>query len=582
MSPKKKMWQISESNVENEKELVEKLGVSSQIAQILINRGITTVETAEEFLDPHIDKMHSPFLFEDMQKVVERIEHAIANEELILIYGDYDVDGITSVSLFLSYLRTIGGKVLYHIPKRLDEGYGMNVDAIEKASKHGVKLLITVDCGIGSIEEVKRAYALGMDVIVTDHHEPLDILPECIGIINPKVKGSQYPFKHLAGVGVAFKVCQALWERRGKPTGEEDIFKYIDIVALGTIADVVSLLGENRIIIKHGIDKINTNPCPGIKALIGLSSISGKQITSNGVSFVLAPKINACGRLGDPSIGVKLVLAKDIGVAEEIAKTLNDENIKRQQIEAEILEEATGQLSQIDQENVRAIVLASEDWHTGVIGIAASKIAEMTYRPTFLIAIDEDGVGKGSGRSIAEFDLHNALKECSDLLIKFGGHSQAAGMSIEKEKIPEFTKRFDEIAAKHLKDSKLKPILKVDCSLDNSNITLDFVKELKKLEPHGLANPIPVFASKGLSVVECRSVGNEGDHLKLKLGLGNSIFDAIGFRMGKKYGDYHDEVVNSGNVDVVYTLDINTWGRVMTPELIVKDIREYSEENQWR
>ena len=447
MASKGKTWKLRPGNLDLENSLSETFGISKYTARLLVNRGLDSIEKVKSFLNPDIQELHDPYLLPDMKEAVDRIELAIENGEPILIYGDYDVDGITGVSLLITYLRYMGARVAYHIPKRLDEGYGLNFEAIQKAYDKGFKLIVTVDCGISAHEEVEKAKLLGLDVIITDHHEPSLMMPVCVAVVNPKLSGSNYPFQFLAGVGVAFKLCQALWENRNKPSGVLEPMNYIELVAFGTVADVVPLLGENRVIVKYGLEKMNRSAIPGMRALIDVSGKSGKEITSGTISFVFAPKVNACGRLGDPGLGVKLLLSRDFQEVSEIALKLNEENIRRQKIEAEILKDAMKMLKEFDSTDTKGIVLASKAWHTGVIGIAASKIAELTNKPTFLISIDSEGVGKGSGRSVSGFDLYSALNESSDLLIKYGGHSQAAGLSINASDIDAFRCRFNEIAS---------------------------------------------------------------------------------------------------------------------------------------
>lgn len=571
MSIKKKIWKVYEADHDREAELAKDLNISEHMAHLLMNRGIDDTTKASKFLAPSQEDMHDPFLFDGMDRAIARIDRAVENREPILIYGDYDVDGISGAAVLYSFFKRAGARIDYYIPKRLDEGYGLNVDAVEKAAHNGVKLLITVDCGIGAVAEVERATELGIDVIITDHHEPSEEIPRCISVIDPKLKTTNYPFPSLAGVGVGFKLCQAFWRYKECPNGN-DPNDYLDMVALGTIADVVPLMDENRVIVKYGLEKVNKRLRPGINALIEVCGLRDRQVTTGNVSFVIAPKINAAGRLGDPSVGVELLLSEKKEKAEELAVRLNEENLRRQQIESVILKEAVVPLKTMNPTEVKSIVLDSYNWHTGVIGIAASKITELTYRPTVLIAL-EDGVGKGSGRSIPGFNLHAALTSCSDLLLSFGGHEQAAGLSILEENVPKLRERLNVIAGDMLCDEDFKAKLKIDEQLKMDDITDRFVEELALLEPYGLGNPTPVFATRGLAVASHRYVGVESNHLKLKLESEGRIIDAIGFRMGSKNSAVSDTLFDTGKVDVAYSLEFNTWGKNRSIEMNLKDIR---------
>lgn len=570
MSPRRRKWEVSSGNPEIETDLVRSLGISGPVARVLVNRGITNVKAAGAFLSPDIANLHDPFDVPDMAAAVSRLVRAVGAGERIRVYGDYDVDGITGVSLLVTVLRAAGALVDYYIPNRLDEGYGLNIEAVERAGADSVSLLLTVDCGIGAVAEVERARDLGVDVIVTDHHEPGRALPRCVGVLDPKRKDSCYPFSELAGVGVAFKLCQALWGAIGRPAGAADPLNHLDLVALGTIADVVPLLDENRVIAKCGLEAMHGSENPGISCLLDVSGLTGQELSSGHVGFSLAPRINACGRLGDPSLGAELFLTDSPDRARQLAESLDEENRRRQGIEEDILREALEPVKKMNPASVRAIVLESDTWHTGVIGIVASKIAELTFRPTVLIAI-ENGTGKGSGRSIPGFNLHSALTECSDLLIKYGGHAQAAGLSIRQEDVPRFRERLNQIGHEWLADQDLIPTVRVDSELREDQITVGLASELETLEPFGLGNPNPLFLTRNLFILQHRTVGADGRHLKLKLGRGDRVLDAIGFRMGERYSRL---VSCSGQVDAVYALEVNRWNGRQAAELNLRDLRE--------
>jgi single-stranded-DNA-specific exonuclease len=570
MAAREKIWELREGDPKTEERLASSCGIPSALARVLVTRGIRDEWSVRAFLSPELSDMHDPFAMPDMDRSAARLLSAVEDGERIRVYGDYDVDGITSVSLMVSVLRALGADVDYHIPNRLVEGYGLSTEAIEKAAEDGVSLLITVDCGVSAIEEIGLASDLGIDVIVTDHHEAGDMLPSCVGVINPKRGDSEYPFRELAGVGVAFKLCQALWRLAGRPEGAADPHKYLDIVALGTIADVVPLQGENRIIARAGLEMMSPSSNLGLRALIDVSGLAGREIRAGHVSFTVAPRVNAAGRLGDPSLGARLFLTDSREEAAELAAILDEENRRRQEIELAILREAWRPVSKMNTQDTRAIVLGSDAWHSGVIGIVASRIAELTFRPTVLISFEGD-VGRGSARSIPAFNLYSALTECSDLLLKYGGHSQAAGLSIQAENLDSFRERLNDIGHEWLTDDDLVPRVLVDAELNEEEISVELARELERLEPYGFGNPTPVFATRNMLVLEWRNVGADGKHLKLKLGRGGQVVDAIGFRMARSYGNL---VRGLPEVDVVYSLQVNEWNGRRESELVVKDIKK--------
>jgi single-stranded-DNA-specific exonuclease len=570
MAPRRTIWELREGDSAAEKRLAATCGISPVLARVLANRGIVDEKSVGAFLMPDPSDMHDPFAMPDMEQSAARLWAAVENGEGIRVYGDYDVDGITSVALLVSVLRSLGANVDYHIPNRLVEGYGLNREAIEQAAGDGVSLLVTVDCGVSAIEEVDYASELGIDVIITDHHEAGSILPSCVGVVDPKRHDSRYPFKELAGVGVAFKLAQAVWTLAGRPPCAADPHKYLDIVALGTIADVVPLQGENRIIAKAGLELIGRSSNHGINALLDVSDLSGREIRAGHVSFTVGPRVNAAGRLGDPSLGARLLLTDSAQEAAELAAMLDEENRKRQEIELSILREAWVPVSKMNTQTTRAIVLGSDRWHSGVIGIVASRIAELTYRPTVLISFEGD-VGRGSARSIPAFNLYSALTECSDLLLKYGGHSQAAGLSIKAEDLDLFRERLNEIGHEWLTEEDLVPRVLVDAELGEDEICIELAMELERLEPFGYGNPTPLFVTRNMHVLERRNVGPDGKHLKLKLGRGGRVIDAIGFRMA---GSHVDVSQGFSEVDVLYSLEVNEWNGRREPQLIVKDLRK--------
>lgn len=567
MTKHSKIWRLAKPDKALQEILSEQLDISKVVAQILINRGITTFEEASAFLNADIKSLHNPFLCKDMDKAVHRILAAIDNNEKILIYGDYDVDGITSTTLLLKYLRHLGAQVEYYIPDRSDEGYGLNIPALQRAIEAGFNLVITVDCGISAVEEVDYANRLGLDIIVTDHHEVPDILPAALAVIDPKQSDCQYPFKDLAGVGVAWKLGQALMLEKGLPAHEGE--KMLDIVTLGTIADIVPLVGENRVLVKMGLQTLSQTANIGIQALLTAAGLNDKEISAYHIGYTLAPRLNAVGRIGNARVGVQLLLTDSASEAMEIALSLNKENEKRQAIEAKILEEAQLLVeSNYDQERGRVIVLASENWHPGVVGIVASRLVEKFHRPTILICL-QDGIGKGSARSIPGFDLYDALNYCGDYLVKFGGHKQAAGLTIEAEKIPVFYEAIDNYARTNLAEEYLVPQVTLDAEVDLHQVNQDLISEIELLSPFGHHNPSPVFVCRQASVMEFREVGKDSNHLKMKVSGYNSTVDTIGFQLGEWAGKLNKK----DHIDLAFVPEINVWQGRTSIQLKLKDIK---------
>ncbi len=558
-----KKWEFFNSDNEKIKEISEKFKISELLSAVLVNRNIINDNEIKLFLNPTRNDFHDPYLMPDMEPAVDRIIKAIENNEKTIIYGDYDVDGITSITILTRFLQERGLMVNSYIPNRLDEGYGLNRDAIKSIADEGYKLIITVDCGISGTEEVDYAYSLGMEVIVTDHHEPLDILPKALAVIDCKRKDSKYPFSSLAGVGVAFKLAQAIGIRLGLP--EKEYLKFLDIVCIGTISDIVPLIDENRVIAKLGLKLIEQTRLPGVKAL--LNATSYKDVNSNTVSFGIAPRINACGRMGHERDALDLFLTENIVEANRITEKLNEYNKKRQEIEKRMFEEA---ILKIEAENIKeknAIVLGGENWHHGVIGIVSSKITELYYKPSILICF-EDGEGKGSGRSIPGFDLHAALCTSSDYLEKYGGHEMAVGLSLKQNKFEEFKKVFEELA-RQAHTEEFIPVIKVDKEINLKDITIENVKSLNLLEPFGESNKTPIFIYKNLRIDSIRAL-SEGKHLKLTLKDGNTIINAIGFNMGY----YSEEYLIGDKIDVIGTLEINVFNGLESVQINMKDIRK--------
>ena len=557
-----KKWICNDVDISEVNKIKEKYNLTDLVANILVSRNIKEDEDIIKFLNPTRNDFYNPFLLPDMEKAVNKVIEAINNNKKILIYGDYDVDGITSISVLKKFLENRGLNVSYYIPNRLEEGYGLNKNAITKIANEKFNLIITVDCGISGIDEIEYANSLGIETIITDHHEPLDILPDAIAVIDPKIKTSKYPFNQLAGVGVVFKFIQAIGMKL--ELDEKEYLKYLDLVAIGTISDIVPLIDENRVIAKLGLRLVAVTKNIGLKTL--LNSIGYKDINSTTISFGVAPRINACGRMGKADIALNLFLTEDINTAQHLTNQLNEFNTKRQEIEKRIYLDAIKKIETEDLSSLNCIILYGENWHHGVIGIVSSKITEIYFKPSILISM-EDNIGKGSGRSIPGFDLHNALCLSSKYLNKYGGHEMAVGLSIEKENFNNFKENIEQYA-KQCEINKIIPIINIDKSLTEKELTIENIRDLHKLEPYGEANKNPLFVFKNLKIDSIRTL-TEGKHIKLtfKTDKNNTII-AIGFNMG----NYADQFLIGDKVDIVGTLEINSFNGNETVQFNLKDI----------
>lgn len=556
---------VSEPDLRQVNELSAALDIPASIIKILVSRGTSTPQSISRFLDPQLSDLGDPFSLFGMDKGIERTNRALMSNEKIIIYGDYDVDGITATSLLYIVFNKLGAQVDFFLPNRLVEGYGLSRDGIDEAKRLGVKLIITVDTGINAVEEVAYAKSLGIDVIITDHHEPREVLPDAVAIINPKQPECNFN-EELSGVGVAFKFAQALHKALGQ--NERELEEHLDLVALGTSADIVPLVGENRILTKHGIPQISRTTKPGLKSLAFVSGLMGKKISTGQVVFVLAPRINAIGRLGDAKDAIRLLSTRDEKIASEIARKLDSDNKKRKQIDEDTLNEALAQLEEIaDLSTDRAIVLSGEQWHQGVIGIVASRLVERYHLPTVMISVT-NGEGKGSARSIPGFHLCEALKQCEHLLLQYGGHKYAAGLSIEPGKIEDFRKKFIEVSQNQLTDEDIQPKLKIDLELELSEITDKFMDTLEMFAPFGPQNMKPVFLTRNCEVVgRPHIVGH--NHLRMRVRKGNSVFDVIGFG----FGETASQLSTGSLIDIVYNLEYNTWNNETRIQIRLKDIK---------
>ena len=557
-----KKWQIYETDENKIQEISQKYNLNKLLSTILANRNIINEKDIKQFLSPTRKDFHDPFLIHDMEKAVERIIKAIEKQEKVTIYGDYDVDGITSITVLKSYLSDRGLEVETYIPNRLNEGYGLNKEAIEKIHNNGCQLMITVDCGISGLEEIEYANSLGIETIVTDHHEPGNDLPKAFAVIDNKRKDSNYPFRELAGVGVVFKLIQAISIKLG--LAEEEYLKYLDIVCIGTISDIVPLVDENRVITKLGLMLVRQTKNIGLKAILKTSGYN--KIDSNTISFGVAPRINACGRMGVAEEALELFLSKNVNHVMELARKLNDHNRVRQETEKSIFEEALKQIQEKHLDENNTIVVGGENWHHGVIGIVSSKITEMYFKPSILLSFEGDDLGKGSGRSIPGFDLHDALMKCEDCIEKFGGHSMAIGITVKRENLEKLKQELENIAIEE-KIDEIVPIIKIDARINLSEVNKEMVESLKELEPFGEGNKMPIFAFKNLKIDSIRAL-SEGKHLKLTLKDNNTIVNAIGFNMGELAQDYRI----GDKIDVVGTLEINSFNGTDSIQINMKDL----------
>lgn len=563
------IWVSDKAINKEEIEAIKKeLGVPDIIARILLKRNVCTFEEAKKFFRPDLSDLYSPFLMKDMDKAVQRLTKALQSGEHIRIYGDYDVDGTTGTALlYLVLSNLVGSRISYYIPDRINEGYGLSIEGMKKAKEEGVDLILTVDCGITAVHEVEYANDLGIDVIISDHHQPGEILPPAVAVLDPKRSDDEYPFKELAGCGVAFKLLQALYQELN--LDQDELNEYLDLVAIGSCADIVPLVDENRILVKNGLDLINQNPRVGIKALIENAGLSRREIQASTIVFSLAPRINAVGRMGDASRAVKLFITNDLENARSLARVLEEANRSRKDIDELTFKEAVEIIeNQLEKKKQKAYVLYKEDWHPGVIGIVASRIVEKFYKPTIMIAVI-DGIGKGSARSVADFDVFSAIKQCEDLLLEFGGHKYAAGLSIDVHNIPKFIERFTALVEESITDKMLIPRINVDAEVHLEEFTDQVLRILKLFGPFGPMNLRPVFMTKNCFIQEGPQIIGK-NHLKMKVRQGKAVFEAIGFNQGEKI-----KMLENKNqpIDCVYTLHENYWNGRTTMQIRLKDIK---------
>lgn len=565
---RRKTWRVRQADPALQYIFRQELGISAVLAGLLVNRGIATVEEARDFLSGSLDQLHDPFVMADMDKAVGRIRNSLSSGEKILVYGDYDADGTTATAILVKILKRLGGQVGYYVPSRMEEGYGLHLDALRRAGREGYRLVITVDCGISSAQEVAANIdEKGPDVIITDHHEPPGELPGAVAVINPKRADCPYRFKELAGVGVALKLAQALLADAGPGAG--DWRQYLDLACLGTVADIVPLTGENRIIVRYGLSALAATDSPGLKALMQVAGVKPDSLGTREVGFALAPRLNAAGRIGDASLAVDLFLTDDLAQAAGLANLLDKGNQERQRIESLVMAEAMGMLdADPGITSGKVIVLASEGWHSGVVGIVAARLVERFYRPVLMIAL-ENGQGKGSGRSIPGLHLYDALSHCADYLVRFGGHAQAVGFTISQDKVEVFRRAVNGYAGLMAEEGVYTPGIELDALVSLNEINEGFIREIQMLAPFGHCNPGPVLGCRGVNIASSRKIGRSGGHLKMMIRDKGILMDGIGFKMASCAG----EIAAAAEVDVAFFPSFNEWKGRRSIQLEVKDIR---------
>ncbi len=551
--------------------LANELSISPILAQLLIQRGITTYDEARSFFRPDLSDLHDPFLMKDMDKAVERLTKAMQRNEKILVYGDYDVDGTTSVSLVYRFLIKFYSNLDFYIPDRYNEGYGISTKGINYASDNNFKLIIALDCGIKAVEKVKYAQSLGIDFIICDHHNPDDELPPAVAVLDPKRDDCEYPYKHLSGCGVGFKFMQAFASVNN--IDFEQLTSLLDLVALSIASDIVPITGENRILTAFGLKQINSNPSTGVKAIIEVSGLKDKEISISDIVFKIGPRINASGRMKLASEAVELLVARDYAFAYKRSSTINIYNNDRKDLDKNITDEALS-LIQGDETYAqrRSIVVYKPDWHKGVIGIVASRLSEEYYKPTIVLT-ESNGFASGSARSVSGFDLYKAVESCKDLLENFGGHMYAAGLTMKTENVDEFTHRFEEYVAENILEDQTYPQLEIDATLEFKDITPKFFRVLKQFGPFGPGNMKPIFESKNVyDYGSSRLVGKEQEHLKLELidGSSENVMSGIAFRMY----EFNDHLKALNPLDICYTLEENNFNGNVTIQLMIRDIKK--------
>ena len=556
------------------KELAEKIGMSPAMASLLIQRGIRTESSAKRFFRPMLNELIDPFLMNDMDLAVDRLNDAMGRKERIMVYGDYDVDGCTAVALVYKFLQQFYSNIDYYIPNREEEGYGVSRKGIEYAKETDVKLVIVLDCGIKAIEEIAYAKQLGVDFIICDHHVPDETMPPAVAILNPKRTDSTYPFKHLCGCGVGFKFMQAFAKNNGIPFSR--LIPLLDFCAVSIASDLVPVEGENRILAFHGLKQLNQSPCTGLKAIIEICGLSGRELTMSDIVFKIGPRINASGRMMNGKEAVELLVERDLHKALTQATRINELNEQRKDVDKQMTEEANEIVARLEsQQHMQSIVLYDEGWKKGVVGIVASRLTELYYRPTVVLTII-DGMASGSARSVAGFDIYDAVKSCRDLLENFGGHTYAVGLTLRQENIPEFRRRFQEYVSHHILPEQTQQTLDIDMELDFQQISKRLLNELKRLAPHGPGNAKPLFLTRNVfDYGTSKVVGRHQEHIKLELVDSKSAVVMNGIAFGQSAAVRY--IKSKRSFDIVYTIEENAYKRGEV-QLQIEDIRPSEDE----
>ncbi|MCH5319321.1 MAG: single-stranded-DNA-specific exonuclease RecJ [Paramuribaculum sp.] len=571
-------WNYSPLTTQEQKfesDLDKRYAACPPVSHLLVQRGITSVEEAEKFFHPSLKDLHDPFLMPDMDKAVSRLNRALGAKERIMVYGDYDVDGTTAVALVYKYLQNFYSNVEYYIPTRYDEGYGVSERSIDYAASQGVKLIIILDCGIKAIEEIKYAKSLGIDFIICDHHVPDEELPDAVAILNPKLEGSTYPFSHLSGCGVGYKLMQGFSISNGIPGSELE--GMLDLVAVSIAADIVPMIDENRIMAYHGLRRLNSNPNLGLRAIIRTCGLSGREITISDVIFKIGPRINASGRMQSGKEAVDLLVARDFEEALAKSKEIDQYNSDRKELDKRITEEANAILDARGEESSakKSIVIYNKDWHRGIIGIVASRLTELYYKPAVVLTLT-NGLATGSSRSVQGFDIYKAIETTRDLLENFGGHTYAVGLSLKEENIPEFTRRFEEYVAENILPVQLTPVIDIDAEITFAQLTSEFISTLRRFNPYGPGNQKPVFCTrKVMDFGTSKLVGRNLEHIKLELvdDTSGKVFNGIAFNMADKF----DHIHSHKPFDICFTIEDNkhqVYGNSI--QLLIKEIRPTS------
>jgi len=555
------------------KELAEKIGMSPILAGLLIQRGIKTESAAKRFFRPMLSELIDPFLMNDMDVAVDRLNDAMGRKERIMVYGDYDVDGCTAVALVYKFLQQFYSNIDYYIPSREGEGYGVSRQGVDYAAETGVKLIIVLDCGIKAIEEIAYAKQRGIDFIICDHHVPDDELPPAVAILNPKRVDSTYPFKHLCGCGVGFKLMQAFAKNNGLPFSR--LIPLLDFCAVSIAADLVPVEGENRILAFHGLKQLNQNPCTGLKAIIEICGLTNRELTMSDIVFKIGPRINASGRMQNGREAVELLVERDLQRALTIAARINELNEQRKDVDKQMTEEANEIVARLEsQQHMQSIVLYDEGWKKGVVGIVASRLTELYFRPTVVLTII-DGIASGSARSVAGFDIYDAVKSCRDLLENFGGHTYAVGLTLRQENIPEFRRRFQEYVNSHILPEQTQQTLDIDMELDFHDISKRLLNELKRLAPHGPGNGKPLFLTRSVyDYGTSKVVGRHQEHIKLELVDSKSAVVMNGIAFGQSAAARY--IKSKRSFDIVYTIEENSYKRGEV-QLQIEDIQPSEE-----